>query len=202
MDPILSPQQRAQGDSTPDENFYDAPRFETHADDAFLDRLCMVYDMHIQDGDRIFDAMSSWVSHLPSNEYETVIGHGLNSTELAANPVLDDWFTQDLNKDQSLPLRDESFDAVLCALGVQYLQFPGKVFQEFNRILHPNGTLIVSFTNRMFPEKVIRAWMYASMDDRIQLVRQYASASSFAIDSIIREKPGNDPFVAMTLTPL
>jgi len=49
--------------------------------------------------------MSSWVSHLPPEiGYAQIIGHGMNPTELAANPRLSRWFVQDLNRDTNLPL--------------------------------------------------------------------------------------------------
>ena len=44
----------------------------------------------------------------PEVDYAEVIGHGMNAEELAANPRLDRWFTQDLNADPGLPLADAS----------------------------------------------------------------------------------------------
>lgn len=49
---------------------------------------------------------------------------------------------------------DCSFDAVLICVSVQYLQQPEKVFAEIYRVLKPGGVCIVSFSNRMFYEKV------------------------------------------------
>ena len=54
--------------------------------------------------------------------------------------------------------RSRSVDVVCCALSVQYLQFPAAVFEEFARVLDEGGHLIVSFSNRMFPTKAVRAW--------------------------------------------
>ena len=83
---------------------------------------------------------------------------------------------------------DESIDTVLCAVSVDYLirvsytYYKGKkskwlvfifkystyvatlslqpfeVFSEVHRILKPGGSFIVSFSNRMFGTKVIKAW--------------------------------------------
>lgn len=153
---VLSEAERAKLDAGPDDAFYDSPRFVTHADDRFLRRLTDTYAAVLSDGDRIFDAMSSWVSHLPSCEYERVVGHGLNAAELDANDALEEWFLQELNREQTLPLDDGSFDAVLCALSVQHLQYPGAVFAEFARVLAPDGVLVTSFTDRMFPTKAVR----------------------------------------------
>ncbi|URE28575.1 Methyltransferase domain [Musa troglodytarum] len=72
--------------------------------------------------------MSSWVSHLPHEiAYERVVGHGLNAQGLARNPRLDYFFLKDLNRDQKLQFEDCSLHAVVCAVSVQYVQWPEKV---------------------------------------------------------------------------
>jgi SAM-dependent methyltransferase len=195
--PVLSEPERARIDTGPDDEFYDAPRLVTHADDGFLERLTDTYGSVLADGDRLFDAMSSWVSHLPSRTFERVVGHGLNEAELAENDALDEWFVQNLNADQDLPLEDGAFDAVLCALSVQYLQYPGAVFAEFGRVLAPDGVLVVSFTNRMFRTKAVRAWRTAGMDERTDLVGAYCEAGGLAVTDVVRGRPEQDPFVAV-----
>jgi SAM-dependent methyltransferase len=194
---VLSEGERAKVDAGDDRAFYGQPRFVTHADDGFLDRLTELYASVSSDGDRAFDAMSSWVSHLPELDYERVVGHGLNAAELEANDALDDWFVQDLNDDQALPLDDDAFDLVACALSVQYLQYPGAVFREFARVLAPDGALVVSFTNRMFPTKAVRAWRQSSMDERAALVESYCRAADLVVDEVVRERPATDPFYAV-----
>ena len=183
---VLSERERSKLDTGDDGTFYDSPRFVTHADDAFLARLTDLYAEALSPGDRVFDAMSSWVSHLPAYTFERVVGHGLNEAELAENDRLDEWFVRDLNGGQSLPLGDDSVDAVLCALSVQYLQYPGAVFAEFARVLAPGGVLVVSFTNRLFPTKAVRAWRAASMDERTGLVESYCRAGGLAVAETIR----------------
>jgi SAM-dependent methyltransferase len=199
--PPLSETDRTKIDQGSDAAFYDRPRFVTHADDGFCRRLTEVYDAELDDGDRVFDAMSSWVSHLPPRAYARVVGHGLNGDELDANDALDEWFAQDLNRDRSLPLADDAFDAVLCALSVQYLQYPGETFAEFERVLAPDGVAVVSFTNRMFPTKAIRAWRTAGMDDRVELVSSYCAAGGLAVADLVRDRPEADPFVAVIARP-
>ena len=113
MEPLLSAADRAKLDSGADAAFYDQPRFVTHADDGFLDRLTGVYGSVLDDGDRVLDAASSWVSHLPDREYGRVVGHGLNEAELAANDALDEWVLQDLSADRALPFDGDAFAAVL-----------------------------------------------------------------------------------------
>ncbi|MDS0257810.1 class I SAM-dependent methyltransferase [Haloarcula sp. S1CR25-12] len=198
---VLSERERSKLDSGDDDAFYDSPRFVTHADDAFLARLTELYADVLAPGDRVLDAMSSWVSHLPDYPFARVVGHGLNEAELAENDALTEWFVQDFNADQSLPLADDSVDAVLCALSVQYLQYPEAVFTEFARVLAPEGVLAVTFTNRMFPTKAVRAWRAASMDERAELVESYCRAAGLAVVDVVRERPGADPFYAVLARP-
>ena len=197
MNPVLSESERSKVDTGSDSDFYTQPRFVRHADDAFHRALTETYESVLSEGDRVFDTMSSWVSHLPPLEYGRVVGPGLNEAELEANDALDEWFLQDLNEEQTLPFDDESFDAVLCALSVQYLQYPGRVFAEFGRVLAPDGVVVVSFTNRMFPTKAVRAWRTAGMDGRTELVRSYCEASGLSVVDVVRRQPGSDPFVAV-----
>jgi Methylase involved in ubiquinone/menaquinone biosynthesis len=194
---LLTSRQRAKVDTAPDTEFYAQPRLVTHADDGFLARLTELYAAELAPGDRVLDAMSSWVSHLPAYEFARVAGHGLNGAELERNGRLDEWAVQDLNADQRLPFADGAFDAVLCALSVQYLQYPGRVAAEFGRVLAPDGVLVVSFTGRMFPTKAVRAWRETSMDGRVALVESYVDAAGFGDVRTVRERPESDPFAAV-----
>ena len=178
MTPLLSESEHSKLDPGSDETFYDQPRFVTRADEGFLARLTETYAAVLNDGDR-------------------VVGHGLNEAELEANDALDEWFRQDLDRDQELGLADDTFDAVLCALSVQYLQYPGAVFAEFARVLAPGGVLVVSFTDRMFPTKAVRAWRTAGMDERVDLVRSYCEAGGLTVTDIVRERPDENPFFAV-----
>jgi SAM-dependent methyltransferase len=197
-DRVLGPADRAKVDDRPDGSFYESPRFVTHADDAFLARLTELYADLLGPGDRVFDAMASWVSHLPDESYAEVVGHGMNAAELDANDRLDRWFVRDLNADPTLPLGDATVDAVLCALSVQYLQRPERVFAEFARVLAPGGVLVVSFSDRTFPTKAIRAWRRATTDDRVALVRSYVdSTGAFESVETVRDRPERDPFAAV-----
>ena len=197
MPQVLSETGRKKIDSSNDDAFYRAPRFVTHADDPFCSRLTDLYASVMSPGDRIFDAMSSWVSFLPPLSFDRVVGHGLNRAELEANKQLDEFFIQDFNVGQELPLDDEQFDVVCCALSVQYLQYPGAICSEFERILTPDGTAIVSFTNRMFPTKAVHAWRRRSMDERAALVEDYLTAGGFTQTQRVVDQPGVDPFYAV-----
>jgi len=207
---LLKPNQRTKLDDTDDKLFYDYPRFVTHVDDGFIQQLTNLYSDRLQPNTRIFDMMSSWVSHLPEEmQFAHVEGHGLNPEELARNPRFDHYFVQDLNADPKLPLEDGEFDAVLNCVSVQYLQYPEAIFTEICRILKPGGIAIFSFSNRMFYQKAIQAWRDGSETSRVQLVKGYFdSVTEFSTPEIIaRQSPipgllqllgmgGGDPFYA------
>ncbi|MCS6814983.1 MAG: class I SAM-dependent methyltransferase [Cyanobacteria bacterium] len=211
---LLTPADRTKLDDTDDSLFYDFPRFVTHVDDNFIHQLTDLYRQRLQPHTRILDLMSSWVSHLPPEmEFTHVEGHGMNAEELARNPRLHHYFVQNLNKDPQLPLADESFDAVLNTVSVQYLQYPEAVFYEIHRVLKPGGIAIVSFSNRMFYQKAIQAWRDGSDADRITLVKRYfQSVPGFtAPEVIVRSGQGipvlqllgmgaSDPFYAVIAT--
>lgn len=59
-----------------------------------------------------------------------IAAQGMNAEELKANPQLSDFVVKDLNADPQLPFEDEAFDAVTCALSVDYLTRPKEVFRE------------------------------------------------------------------------
>jgi SAM-dependent methyltransferase len=210
----LNPDQRQKLDLTDDTLFYEYPRYVTHVDEGFIQQLTDLYRERLKPNTQIFDMMSSWVSHLPDDiQFAHVEGHGLNQDELARNPQLDHYFVQNLNQDPKLPLEDQSFDAVLNTVSVQYLQYPEAVFSEIHRILKPGGSAIVSFSNRMFYQKAIAAWRDSSERDRIELVKRYFnSVPGFSQPEVIARQaqipsilqmlgmPGGDPFYAVIAT--
>lgn len=187
----LQPSQRTKLDDTDDNLFYDYPRFVTHVDEGFIQQLTDLYRDRLKPNTRIFDIMSSWVSHLPDEiEFAHVEGHGLNTEELARNPRLSHYFVQDLNQNPALPLPDQSFDAVLNTVSIQYLQYPEAVFAEIYRILKPGGVVIVSFSNRMFFQKAIQAWREGSETDRVGLVKRYfESVPGFSTPEVVTHQP-------------
>lgn len=207
----LEPIERSKLDPTNDADFYSFPRFVTHVDEGFIDQLTNLYRDRLKPKTRIFDMMSSWVSHLPEEiEFEHVEGHGMNAEELAKNPRLNHYFVQDLNKDPKLPLPDQNFDAVLNCVSVQYLQYPEAIFSEIHRILKPGGVAIMSFSNRMFYQKAIQAWRDGTELSRVELVKSYfQSVPGFTIPEVVAKRAsapsimqwlgggGGDPFYAV-----
>jgi SAM-dependent methyltransferase len=200
MERVLSDSERSKLLDGDDSRFYSSPRFVQHVDDRFRERLTALYREVLSPGDDVLDAMSSWVSHLPDDlELGAVVGHGLNEAELDENPALDSWVVQDFNERQALPFDDGSMDAVLVAVSVQYLQYPEAVFTEFARVLRPGGAVVVSFSNRMFPQKAIRAWRDRGMDGRADLVRSYLDGTGAFEEATVHAEtePGTDPFYAV-----
>jgi SAM-dependent methyltransferase len=120
----------------------------------------------------LLDLMSSWVSHLPPEvPYARVVGLGMNAEELAANPRLDARIVRDLNAAPALPCADAEFDAVLCAVSVQYLIRPVEVFRECARVLRPGGKLVIATSHRLFPTKAIAAFRGLAPADRVRFLR-------------------------------
>ena len=196
----LVSEQRTKLDNADDALFYDYPRFVTHVDDRFIEQLTNLYRQRLESNTRILDLMSSWVSHLPKEmQFAHVEGHGLNAEELAKNPRLDHYFVQNLNQQQVLPFADQSFDAVISTVSVQYLQYPEAIFIEIHRILKVGGIAIISFSNRMFYQKAIQAWRDGSESDRTKLVFKYFAAvpKGFTRPELVANVPPSGSFLAM-----
>ena len=110
-------------DESDDARFYVESRFVAHIDDTAIAALSEYYAQVLKPEDRVLDLMSSWISHLPAGyQPARAVGLGMNADELSRNPALDDWVVHDLNREPTLPFDDGSFDAVLIAVSVQYLQ--------------------------------------------------------------------------------
>lgn len=185
---VLDDAQRYKLDGSDDALFYSEPRYVHHLDAGFRSRLTQLYRERIPPCAQVLDLMSSWVSHLPEDvSYDTVVGHGLNAEELAANPRLDRHWVQNLNRDQLLPLNDASFDCTLIVAGWQYLQQPEAIAAELLRISRPAGQVLVSFSNRMFFSKAPVVWTDGSDRDHISYVAGVLTAQGWAIDRVIAE---------------
>ncbi|MEI6379543.1 MAG: class I SAM-dependent methyltransferase [Cyanobacteriota bacterium ELA615] len=195
---LLKTEQRSKLDESDDAAFYCYPRFVYHVDNGFVRKLKQLYSQKLQSDSRILDLMSSWVSHLPETiQFSHVEGHGMNQEELAKNPRLDHYFIQNLNQQTSLPLEDQSFDAVLITASIQYIQYPEAIFREIARVLKPNGIAIISFSNRMFYQKAISIWRDSSEKARLEIVKSYFKAiEGFGEPEIIAKTfiLGGDPF--------
>jgi SAM-dependent methyltransferase len=106
-----------------------------------------------------------------------VVGLGLNENELKENPALSEFVIHDLNGQPVLPFPEEAFDVVLNTVSVDYMTRPMEVFQEVGRILKPGGLFLVSFSNRMFPEKAVKIWRESGEEERVILVEEFFEAT-------------------------
>jgi SAM-dependent methyltransferase len=209
---------RSKLDNTGDTNFYSQPNFVTHTDDVFLQRLTELYDKVLPEDSILLDIMASHVSHLPAGmTLERVDLHGMNPDELDRNPARQATqgaaFVRDLNANPSLIglCDDTTYDAVLCCVGIQYLEEPEAVFAELARVLKPNGVVVISFTNRFFYQKALQGWIERGMKERARLVQDYLrAAGGFQDIEIVGDGTsvwtqlksigglgGGDPFVAV-----
>lgn len=171
-------------DPSADSAFYVFPRKLVHIEAGAIAALRALYARELPAGEPILDLMSSWRSHLPEAqelELGPVSGLGMNAEEMADNPQLTaGHVVHDLNADPRLPYPDATFGGVVCAVSVQYLTRPIEVFAEARRTLRPGGPVIVSFSNRCFPTKAVRAWMLGTDADHVALVRAYLEAAGFS----------------------
>ena len=176
-------------DPTPDRDFYLPPRFVTHIDDGAITAVGALYDELGLDGE-VLDLMSSWVSHFGTPPRRLTV-LGMNAAELDANPAAAARVLHDLNADPVLPFEDNSFDAAVCCVSVDYLVRPLEVFRDVARVVRPGGVFVCSFSNRCFPTKAIRGWLMTDDETHCTIVAEY-----------FRRSGGWDAPVAQRRTPV
>ena len=157
-----------------DAGFYAMPRLVSHVDKAASAQIAQLYQRLLPAGGRVLDLMASWESHLSAEHgLGEIVGLGMNDEELAANRLFAEHRVHDVNLNPTLPYGDAEFDAVICSLSVEYLVKPFDVFAEVARVLRPGGRFVVTFSNRWFPPKVIRAWEGMHEFERPGMVLEY-----------------------------
>lgn len=184
-------------DPSDDALFYSVARKVVHLEPGAIEALRAVYAKRFPSAATVLDLMSSWRSHLPDG-LDRVVGLGMNAEEMAANPQLDEWVVHDLNREPRLPFPARSFDAVTCAVSVQYLVHPFEVFADVGRVLAPGGPVVVSFSNRCFPTKAVALWLAADDDDHRLVVREYLERSGFVDVSDEIVKTPDDPLFVVS----
>ena len=183
-------------DESDDARFYAVPRLVVHIDAATIAALTAAYRELLAPGSDVLDLMSSWVSHLPDDlPLGRVAGLGMNEVELSRNPRLDDHLVHDLNREPALPYADESFDAIVNAVSIQYLTRPREVFASAARVLRPGGLHVVAMSHRCFPTKAVRVWHILPPSERIDIVKQYfRQAGGYGEPEVLDRSPmGADP---------
>ena len=186
-------------DATEDTHFYSVPRLVTHLDDAAIDAVGGLYE-ELGLAGPVLDLMSSWVSHFRQPPAELVV-LGMNEHELGRNEAADSIVVQDLNTDPSLPFADGRFDAVTCCVSVDYLIRPLEVFDEVHRVLRPGGLFVLTFSNRCFPTKAIRGWLYSDDQGHGAIVAEYFARTGpwSEVEAQVRNRPrhAGDPLYAL-----
>jgi SAM-dependent methyltransferase len=179
----------ARQDETDDADFYSFDRFVTHIDDGAIYAVGELYnELGLTDADaEVLDICSSWISHFPIKPGRLVVT-GMNAAELGANEMADEWTLRDLNADPSLTVADASFDAVTCAVSVDYLSRPLDVFAEAVRVLRPGGLFVCTFSNRCFPTKAISGWLSTDDRGRCAIVATYFSLTDGFGEAVVEHR--------------
>ncbi|MGB5601492.1 MAG: methyltransferase domain-containing protein [Gammaproteobacteria bacterium] len=161
-------------DETPDDAFYARPRLVDHLDRSCSLQIGELYRQLLPHDGHILDLMSSWVSHFPEElSRARITGLGMNQHELEQNPMLSATRVHDLNQQPCLPFDDATFDGIACTASIEYLTSPRQVFSELVRILKTGAPLVITFSNRWFPPKAIKAWGTAHEFERIGMVLEH-----------------------------
>ncbi len=162
-------------DESDDSEFYRKDRFVQHLDSTALSTVEAIIGQLITEPEPvILDLMAGWDSHIPEKlKPSAVVGLGLNRNELSNNRSLTEILFHDLNRDPVLPFPDDTFDAVINTVSVDYLTRPFEVFGEVARVLKPHGLFLVIFSNRMFPAKAVKLWREATEQERIAIVEEF-----------------------------
>lgn len=173
-DAPFQPEHFRRMDERDDGLFYSFPRLVTHIDDGAIEAIRRLYAELLPRDGVVLDLMSSWKSHLPAElPLQRVVGLGLNETELRENDQLDERVVHNVNEDPHLPFEGETFDAAVMAVSAQYLTRPIEVFRDVRRVLRPGGPFVVTYSNRLFPEKAISLWCSCSDEERGRLIGAY-----------------------------
>lgn len=69
---------------------------------------------------------------------------------------------------------------------------PVEVLAETARVLRPEGVLVLTFSNRLFPTKAVHGWLAADEDGRCAIAAEYVrQAGGFAEPEVsLRTPPG------------
>ena len=163
-----------------------------------------LYDELHLDGE-VLDLMSSWVSHFRRAPRRLTV-LGMNAAEMEANAAATERVVHDLNAEPRLPFEDDSFDAAVCCVSVDYLVRPIEVFADVARVVRSGGPFVCTFSNRCFPTKAIRGWLSTDDDQHCALVDEYFRRSGAWAPAIVerRRPPGHrgDPLYAVWATSL
>lgn len=83
----------------------------------------------------------------------------MNQPELSKNRALSKYLVLDLNKNpqglsRQLAGQEESYDAAICSVSIDYLTKPRELLLDLSKLLKKGATVHFAFSNRCFPTKV------------------------------------------------
>ena len=191
-------------DENDDRLFYVEPRLVVHIDEPAIAAIGSYFQRELPPNGDILDLMSSWRSHLPDGfPRKRLVGLGMNAAEMRDNPALDEWVVHDINADPRLPFADQTFDAAVVTVSVQYMTRPVEVFSHVRRILKDGAAFHVIFSNRMFPTKAVAVWQRLDSRGRAQLIESYFHRSGgwdspTESDISPGQGPGVDPVLVVS----
>lgn len=139
------------------------------AHNAFYDRPNTLGLMPEVKGKSILDAACG-----PGKYAEILISQGANLTGFDMSPRMIE-FAKERNKDSGTfflhdlthpfeMLKNESFDIVLCALAMHYVQDWALTIQEFYRVLKPKGLIIMSIEHPFFEFNYFKSTKYFEVE--------------------------------------
>ena len=139
------------------------------AHNAFYDRPNTLGLMPNVEGKSILDAACG-----PGKYAEILISQGANLTGFDMSPRMIE-FAKERNKDSGTffvhdlthpfkMLENESFDIVLCALAMHYLQDWNFTVKEFYRVLKPKGLIIMSIEHPFFEFNYFNSTKYFDVE--------------------------------------
>jgi len=184
--------------------FYDAIETTIPVDQVAIEQLQQFYREHISDNSSVLDLMAATESYLPETlKNIDLTGLGVKEDDLNSNKQLNHSILHNINTQPELPFKEETFDAVICSFGIEYITQPIKIFEQVARILKPGGVFLVAFSDRFFDKKAIALWDDLHSFERMGLVLEYFrqtdqfnALQSQSIRGLVRHE--DDPFINKT----
>lgn len=120
--------------------------------------------------------------------------------------------TYRVGRGESLPVRDESFDVVLCCDVLEHVDLPGVVIDEIARALRPGGVFVFDTINRTTASryvviKLMQAWRWSRyvpphLHDWDKFITPdemlaYLSAAGLALRDVVGLVPGVGPIAML-----
>jgi len=191
---LFPPAAYVREDESADGRFYAVPRKVVHIDDGAIVALGRMYAAVLPSRGRLLDLMSSWRSHLPDGSAAEVTGLGLNAEEMADNAQLARHVLHDVNDATAvLPFDGDTFDGAMCAVSIQYVTRPVRLFQDVRRVLKADAPFVVSFSNRCFPTKAVALWLNTTDAQHVELVQAYFEAAGGWTKPAVEHRPPGSP---------